>query len=97
MAYSFCLRRDVKQVMQTRGVSSISVRFTGRHMDFHIINTNDKLTEDGYKMWLSHDYAFTNGVKQRYGETLRHLSPGDLVFMYVSGKGIKTVGMVIKK
>ena len=66
-------------------------------MDFHIINTNDKLVEGSYRTWLSHDYAFTNGPKERYGETLRSLNPGDLVFMYVSGKGIKAVGMVIKE
>ena len=66
-------------------------------MDFHVINTNDKHAEGAYKKWLSYNYAFTNGAKQRYGETLRNLKPGDLVFMYVSGKGIKAVGMVIKE
>ena len=66
-------------------------------MDFHYINTNEKFIKGAYKKWLRLNYAFTNGAKQRYGETLRHLKPGDLVFMYVSGKGIKAVGMVIKE
>ena len=60
-------------------------------MDFHYINTNDKLAEGSYRTWLSHDYAFTNGPKERCGETLRGLIPGDSVSMYVSGKGIKAV------
>ena len=66
-------------------------------MDFHYINTNDKLIEGAYKKWLRFNHAFTNGSKQRYGETLRSLNPGDVVFMYVSEKGVKAVGMVIKK
>ena len=63
-------------------------------MDFHVINTNDKFVDGAYKKWLSYNYAFTNGAR-RYGETLRHLNPGDLVFMYVSGKGIKAVGNTV--
>ena len=66
-------------------------------MDFHYINTNDGYNEkDTYKTWLNLGYAFTNG-QQRYGAKLGTLQPGDLVFMYVSGKGIKAVGMVIKE
>ena len=66
-------------------------------MNFHYINTNDGYhDEDTYKTWLNLGYAFTNG-ERLYGEKLGTFQPGDLVFMYVSGKGVKAVGMVIKE
>ena len=66
-------------------------------MKFHYINTNDGYQEqDTYKTWLNLGYAFTNG-ERLYGEKLGTFQPGDLVFMYVSSKGVKAVGMVIKE
>lgn len=66
-------------------------------MKFHCINTNEGGQDlENYKTWLSLGYAFTNGDKS-FGEKLRALKPGDLVFMFVSGKGIKAVGMVIEE
>lgn len=66
-------------------------------MKFHCINTNEGGRDrENYKTWLSLGYAFTNG-DESFGETLRALKPGDLVFMFVSGKGIKAVGMVIEE
>ena len=67
-------------------------------MDFHYINTNASNREgDTYKRWLRLGYAFTSGNKKRYGKKLAKLHPGDIVFMYVSDKGVRAVGMVIKE
>ena len=67
-------------------------------MEFYFINTNESNREgEPYKKWLNLGYAFTSGDRQRFGKKLGNPDPGDLVFMYVSGKGIKAVGMVLKK
>lgn len=67
-------------------------------MVFYFVNTNESNREgEPYKKWLDLGYAFTSGDRQRFGKKLGNPDPGDLVFMYVSGKGIKAVGMVIKK
>lgn len=74
-------------------------------MQFHYIMTNENDYEEcAYKKWLKLGYGFTNGDR-KYGEKLEEFKPGDLVFMYVNDKdvktdmdtGIKAVGMVIKK
>ena len=61
-------------------------------MDFHYINTNDGYHErDTYKIMAKSRLCLYHG-EQLYGAKLGTLQPGDLVFMYVSGKGIKAVG-----
>lgn len=63
-------------------------------MQFHYINTNEAHRQYGaYKKWLNLGYGFTNG-ELKFGEKLGNFQPGDLVFMYVKGRGIKAVGMV---
>lgn len=66
-------------------------------MGFHYINTNAGNREgDTYKKWLRLGYAFTSGDTV-YGKKLARLHPGDIVFMYVSDKGVRVAGMVIKE
>lgn len=66
-------------------------------MQFHYINTNEAHRQYGaYKKWLNLGYGFTNG-ELKFGEKLGNFQPGDLVFMYVKGRGIKAVGMVMEE
>ena len=69
-------------------------------MNYYYINTDtDALGYSPDMEWIKHDRAFTSGNApedyRSYGErVLGILSPGDVLFMYVSGHGVVAAGRV---
>lgn len=69
-------------------------------MNYYYINTDtEALDYSPHTKWIKHDRAFTSGCVPEdyhtYGEqVLGKLSPGDVLFMYVSGYGVVAAGRV---
>ena len=69
-------------------------------MNYFYINTDTAaLGYSPHAQWIKHDRAFTSGDAQdgdhKYGErVLGTLSPGDMLFMYVSRRGVVAAGWV---
>lgn len=69
-------------------------------MNYYYINTDrDALGYSPHAKWIKHDRAFTSGDAldgyYKYGERiLGKLSPGDMLFMYVSRCGVVAAGWV---
>ena len=69
-------------------------------MNYYYINTDtDALGHSPHAKWIKYDRAFTSGDTpdsyDKYGErVLGTLSPGDMLFMYVSRCGVVAAGWV---
>ena len=66
-------------------------------MKFYFINTNAaRRYGETYKIWLERRCAFISG-RPPYNTVLERLRRGDICFMYVNKKGVKTFGKVIEE
>lgn len=64
-------------------------------MEYYYINTEVKnLETNPYTTWVKEKSAFVSG--QEYGVKLGKLNPGDICFMYESGRGVVAVGRVTR-
>ena len=66
-------------------------------MNYYYINTDtDALGYSPHEAWIEHGHAFTSDEAgdDRYGKLLERLEPDDILFMYVTGSGVVTVGRV---
>lgn len=65
-------------------------------MRYYFINTDVKtLGYSPHSTWVKHDYAFTAGDYEKYGERrLGNLETGDVLFMYVNNVGVVAAGEV---
>ena len=76
------------------------MQFAEEQMNYYYINTDtDALGYSPHAKWMKYDRAFTSGDASngyyKYGErVLGTLSPGDMLFMYVSRHGVVAAGWV---
>lgn len=65
---------------------------------YFFINSNAKYSDDPMisDLWFEKNIAITNGDRY-YGELLGQFNPGDVLLLYVSGKGVCGIGKVKEK
>ncbi|MBL8424532.1 MAG: hypothetical protein JNK06_13710 [Candidatus Accumulibacter phosphatis] len=65
-------------------------------MAYYYVNTEARNLpgQAPHEIWLREGYAFVSG--EPYGPRLGGLNPGDILFMYVNGRGVMAVGQVLE-